>query len=154
MRYRVGQEPAYDLKRFLVSACKEVGLDDIDAYMSLQPDNSRRVEVQAQRQDWPSETIQVQVSAIIGVAGSWPETADILAIAPLPGERRMIIYIPMLIRDVSLDQLVPALQEAVEQQAEIIGRRQQGETGPWVFGETKWRVLADEPDLGADLLED
>jgi hypothetical protein len=44
MRYRAGQEPAFDLKRLLVAACKEAGLEVLTAWMTLDSDRTRLIE--------------------------------------------------------------------------------------------------------------
>jgi len=146
MRYRVGQEPAFDLKRLLVAACKEAGLEIIGAYMSLMPDKTRAIEIEAAQCSWPFPgTIQVLLATTMEAHGGWPNAVSLIASAPLAKEKDFwLSEVPTVFRDVPVNQIVPAIHETLEQQAAVIAARERGEDGPWVFGDAEWKVLVTE----------
>jgi hypothetical protein len=54
----------------------------------------------------------------------------------------------MLLREVPIPQVISALRETLEQQAQIMAARLRGDTGPWTFGESEWKVLRAIDDCG------
>jgi hypothetical protein len=145
MRYRVGQESAFDLKRLLVTACKEAGLEILTAWMTLEPDSTRLIEVQAEQPDWPYPgTLQIHIDGIVAADGTWPDSIGIMALAPSPTMQTTLFTVPTLNRNVPVSQVVSAVHETLEHQAEIIVGRERGEDGPWTFRDAEWRVLAAE----------
>jgi hypothetical protein len=65
-----------------------------------------------------------------------------MALAPIPIEEASPFTVPTLIREVPVEQIVPAVHVTLQQQAEVISARERGEEGPWVFGDAEWRILA------------
>jgi hypothetical protein len=75
---RAGREPAEDVKRRIVAACKQAGLTVLLARMYLRHDqNDRVICVEAARPDRPYEQCSISIMTIVTMAGGWSGKLDV-----------------------------------------------------------------------------
>lgn len=136
---RAGREPAEDVKRRIVTACKEVGLVVNKASMNLLKDHGVRViNVDASSSEWPHELPMLAVMAIVKTCGTWPQTVDIRCTAT--NENPLSLNGPwMKGRDkVPFCQLVDQLVETLAERDQVAALIQSGTPGPYVFPRAVW----------------
>ena len=154
---RVGLEPATDLQRRLEALCEEAGLEVVEARMSLQRMDTmetsfRFIFVYAHEPGWQREVpedwegsafaeqkeYQIEVQAVIPVAGAWPETVVVRCMAS-----DTIVPIGPTLRntEASLSDLPNLLRDVLRQQREVIAARKRGDRGPWDFNGMRWESV-------------
>ena len=75
---RAGREPAEDVKRRIVAACKQAGLKVLSARMYLRHDQQDRViHVCASPPDRPFEQVSISIMTIVTLSGNWPGKLDV-----------------------------------------------------------------------------
>lgn len=144
---RSGREPAEDVKRRIVTACKEVGLVVNKATMHLMKDDGLRIiNVDASSSGWPHDTPMLAVMAIVKTCGSWPGTVDIRCTAT--NENPLLLSSPwMKGRDkVPFTELIEQLVETLAERDQVAALVQSGTPGPYVFPRSVW----DSVDPAAD----
>ena len=145
---RVGREPAEDVKRRIVAACKEVGLKVLSARMYLRHDQGDRViHVCAAPPNRPFEQVSVSVMTIVMLSGNWSGKLDIrCAACEKDSDPPNVWEIPVMRgrSSVPLEELVEALKKTVEEQEQVVAAMKMGIDGPYTFDETSWEK---PPDL-------
>lgn len=136
---RAGREPAEDVKRKLIAACRELGLDRVSARMTLMPAmNLRLVYVDAAPADWPSETPLVGLIASVATNGDCtgvriiPASADDTSTAGLSGPF-------MKGRDrVPFVDVVEEVRATLAERQEVVAAVRSGRRGPFRFDYSVW----------------
>ena len=122
---RAGREPAEDVKRRFVAACKEVG-QEAKASMSL-IGNERIVFV-------TSPT--VCLIAHVPVSGAWPETIDVRC------GTSDYMFDPCVrgLSHVPYDDLVTVLRQTLDEREQVIAAMKCGISGPYRFANSVWQI--------------
>lgn len=137
---RAGREPAEDVKRRLVAACQEVGLEVKSATMHLSKEYAvRLVHVDASAADWPHEPGMLSVMAKVGVAGEWPPSVDIRCIGSSENPTSVIGPWMKGRHKVPFENLIEQLQTTLSERAQVIEMADSGISGPYVFEESVWK---------------
>ena len=137
---RAGREPAEDVKRRLLAACQEVGLQVKSATMHLSKEYSvRLIHVDTSVPDWPHETGMLSVMAKVGVAGEWPTSVDIRCIASRENPTSVMGPWMKGRHKVPFDNLIEQLQATLSEREQVIEMADSGISGPYVFEGSVWK---------------
>jgi len=146
---RAGREPAEDLKRRIVAACEEVGLKKGHAWARQAAEHRTRVlMIGASPPNWSSMYPVVEILATVGFNGDWSGNVDIRCSASDPDEPDNFWRPVMQGRhEVPLGDLIPVLQEVLEERAQVLESLRAGRQGPFRFPKAVW-VLPGEAEEG------
>ena len=137
---RAGREPAEDVKRRLVAACQEVGLQVMSATMHLSKEYGvRLIHVDASLPEWAHETGMLSVMAKVGVTGEWPANVDIRCIASRENPTSVTGPWMQGRNEVPFESLIEQLQATLSERAQVIEMADSGTAGPYVFQESVWK---------------
>ena len=144
---RVGREPAEDVKRRIVTACKEVGLKVLSARMYLRHDQGDRViHVCAATPDRPFEQASIDIMTIVMLSGKWSGRLDIKCAACEKDSDPPNVWDTPVMRgrsSVPLEELAEALKNTVEEQEQVVAAMKLSIDGPYTFEETSWEKPSD-----------
>jgi hypothetical protein len=144
---RAGQEPAQDVKRRLVAACKETGMKVTRASARLVNSfDARLVHVEASPDSWPHELALLSLMATVMVDGSWNGNIDIRS-APADDSEDALnppfaLSVPYMTgrQQVLLEELVHEIRETVSEREQVIAAAKCGIPGPYPFSRSVWSV--------------
>ena len=143
---RAGREPAEDVKRRIVAACKQAGLKVLSARMYLRHDQGDRViHVCASSPDRPYDQVSVDIMTIVTLNGNWGGKLDIRCAACEIKSDVNFWDIPMMRgrNSVPLEELVEAIKKTVEEQEQVVAAMKMGIDGPYTFDDTRWDKPSD-----------
>ena len=139
---RAGREPAEDVKRRLVAACEEVGLNIQTANMIRdRDDGSRLILVGAIPAEWKHDTPMLSLMTQVSAGGDWAGTVDVRCVAadeePPPG------WAPWMQGRgaVLLGELIEQLRETLAERQQVLAALRTGRRGPFEFERTIWKVV-------------
>ena len=136
---RVGREPTEDVKRRIVAACEEVGLDVSSARMyKLTDAGVRVVNVEASLSEWPYESPTVSVLAKVALSGSWPEFVQVFCCGSEDDPLAMRGPWMKGREQVQLGELVSELQETLQEREQVVAAVKMGVPGPYKFTRSVW----------------
>jgi len=136
---RAGREPAEDVKRRLVAACQEVGLEVANANMHLMREHGvRLVHVGASIPNWAQETPMLTVMAHVDINGQWPEMVDIRCTASTDSEFGFHDCWMKGRHAVPLQDLIDQLTQTLKEREQVIALVQERVPSPYVFEHTVW----------------
>ena len=141
---RAGREPTEDVKRRLVAACQEVGLNVSSARMYLDKSvGARVVHVAASSPQWQHECPMISAMAIVKVTGEWSKEVDIRCTATNDDPVATAFWAPNMKGRgrVPLGELVEQLQETLEEREQVIAAIKLGVDGPYRFARAVWEKL-------------
>lgn len=151
---RAGREPAEDVKRRIVAACKQVDLEVQGAKMYLRHEHGDRVlRVYASSPTCPCEQASIGITAIMTLGGNWSGELDIrCAACDVDSDPPRVWEIPVMRgrHAVPLEDLVEALKRTLEEQEQVIAAMKMGIEGPFRFEQTCWERpsgIGDASDL-------
>lgn len=136
---RAGREPAEDVKKRMVAACKQAGLTVQSAWMRLQKEYGYRlIRVDAITPGGRCRKSVIGLSAVVGIDGSVSDV-NIGCAAGIDGcdDHRMDIPIMYGREAVPLDDLVDHLKRTAEEREQVAASRMNGVSGPYVFGDVR-----------------
>ena len=137
---RAGREPAEDVKRRLVAACQEVGLEINSASMHLSKEHGARwILVEAAPPDWPHELSPLSVMARVGIAGEWPKSVDIRCLGSRENPTRVTGPWMKGRHEVPLENLIEQLQATLEERKQVLELADSGDPGPYTFEASVWQ---------------
>jgi hypothetical protein len=145
---RAGREPTEDVKRRLIAACQEVGLEVDTARMHLMKEHGYRlVHVGASPEEWPHETSMISVSANVSISGAWPKTVDIRCNA----SNDNALSGPWMKGrgDVPFEDLITELRETLNEREQVVALVQAGTPRPYAFTRSVWDTF--DPLGGIDI---
>ena len=134
---RAGRQPTEDVKRRIVAACQEIGLNIDTARMHLIKERGYRfVHVGASPKGWPHDTSMVSVSTNVAVSGAWPETVDIRC----NGANNNTLSGPWMKGrgSVAFGELIAELRETLKEREQVVALAHAGTPGPYVFERSVW----------------
>ena len=143
---RAGREPAEDIKRRIVAACKHAGLIVLSARMYLRHDqNDRVILVLAAKPDRPWEQCSISIMTMVTVGGRWSGRLDIRCAAYDRNYDPDVWDTPVMRGRgaVPLEELMEALKKTVEEQEQVVAAMKMGVDGPYSFAETCWDKPSD-----------
>ena len=138
---RAGREPAEDVKRRMMRACEEAGLEVATGRMYLSKDAGVRVLlVCASLPAWPHERPMLTLLTTVGIDGSWSGKIDIRSAAAENNPIREFWNTPTLRgrSAVPLDCLVDQLHETMEEWQQVVAAAKLGIPGPYPFKNARW----------------
>ena len=139
---RAGREPAEDVKRRLVAACQEAGLEVSEGCFRLLKDlRVRFVMVCASLPGWPHEIPMVTIQTWVSTSGeTFPIQIYCQATKPEKDPEMNVFATPLMDgrKSVSPGSLVENLQETLLERAQVLRALDHGEIPPFAFDETVW----------------
>jgi hypothetical protein len=136
---RAGREPAEDLKRRLVAACEEVGLEVVSARMHLMKELATRLlHVEAVVPGWPHNTPTLSIIANVPTSGRWPDTVDIRCVGT--DQDPVSLKGPWMKgrSAVPLRELIGQLRDTLQERQLVIAAVKAGVPGPYRFEQSVW----------------
>lgn len=143
---RAGREPAEDVKRRIVAACTETGLEISTARMYLRKHQSDRVIlVAASPNDWPFDRPMITILTTVSVSGDWSCDVDIRCSAS-EADSLMGFWDTPVMRgrnSVPIEHLIDQLRKTIEEREQVVAALRLGVTGPYTFQQTRWENPSD-----------
>ncbi len=139
---RAGREPTEDVKRRLVAACEEVGLNVFSARMHLEKTvGARLVVVDASPPEWQFDSPMISIMATVKVTGEWSEEVDVRCSATDEDPVATVFSVPHMKGRgrVPLGELVEQLQETLDEREQVIAAIRLGVEGPYCFAHSEWK---------------
>ena len=139
---RAGREPAEDVKRRLVSACREAGLDVATARMYLRKSHGDRVIlVAASLPDWACERSMITLLTTVKMMGDWSRLVDIRCSTAEDDSIVKFWELPVMRgrHAVPLEKLAEQLRETLQERAQVVAAMKLGVDGPYTFERTCWQ---------------
>lgn len=138
---RAGREPAEDVKRRLVAACREAGLEVKSARMHLLKEHSTRlIHVEASPPEWSHEAELVSLMTYVSTNGSWPDRVKV-SCAPA-ADNPMNLAAPLMRREpVRFSEVAEHLKETTEEHDIVISMVKDGMPEPYVFKRSVWKTV-------------
>lgn len=154
---RAGREPAEDVKRRLVEACRQAGLTDMHARMHLSKEAGRRIiDVGAALPGWPHDVPTVSILASVKVTGDSPRFVDVRCTASHENPIRLDGPWMKGRTGIPMERLVEELRETLEERELVISAAMAGIPGPYKFKRSVWAkvdllgALPQSPQEGRD----
>ncbi len=139
---RAGREPAEDVKRWLVAACQEVGLEVRSATMQLsQAAGVRLIHVDASLPNRPHEVGILSATASISEGGQWPDTVDIRCIASREDPIKLLGPWMLGRGKIPFQDLITELQATLAERDQVIAMVDSGIAGPYFFANSVWKTV-------------
>jgi len=139
---RAGREPAEDMKRRLVAACEEVGLEVDRAQMCLtRARDGRFIVVSASLNWWPHDAHMITLQTFVNLSGTAARVEIFCqAIGACHDPVGSFQSAPLMRgrKDVTVNQLVDDLQDTLLERAMVLRALARGEQPPFVFDDTVW----------------
>ena len=143
---RAGREPAEDVKRRIVSACRAAGLTVATARMYLRKhQRDRIVLVAASPSDWPCDRPMVTILTVVTTAGEWSGELDVRCSAADDDSVMRFWDVPVMQgrNAVPICQLESQLCETMEEREQVVAAIRLGVAGPYTFTSTRWENPGD-----------
>ena len=142
---RAGREPAEDVKRRIVAACEEAGLEVATARMYLRKQHGDRVVLVAASPDgWRCERSMLTVLTTVKTDGHWAWEVDIRCSAS-DDDSIMAFWDTPVLRGrgtVPIEMLVEQITETLVEREQVVAAILLGVTGPYTFTSTRWEAPA------------
>jgi hypothetical protein len=143
---RAGREPAEDVKRRIVAACKMAGLDVATARMYLRKHQGERIIlVAASPPEWLHDHPMVTIMTSVAMSGEWSWEVDIRCSAAEGDPVINFWDIPVMQGRsmVPLEELVGQLRETVAEREQVVAAVRLGVAGPYSFRRSRWEKPGD-----------
>ena len=139
---RAGREPAEDVKRRVVTACKDAGLRIATARMYLRKNRGDRViVVAASPADWEREHPMITVLTTVTLAGDWSRTVDIRCSTADDDSIARFWEIPVMQgrHAVPVEELGTHLRDTRREREQVMAAIRLGVDGPYTFEHSRWK---------------
>ena len=142
---RAGREPAEDVKRRLVHACRAVDLEVATARMYLRRDiGGRLILVAASPPGWTDDHALISLLSFVKVDGSWSAEVDVRCSTVGTGSLSLSRGALMMQgrNDVPFEELVGQLRQTLDEREQVVAAVRLGIEGPYVFEDSRWETPA------------
>lgn len=144
---RAGREPAEDVKKRVVAACQEAGLNVWSARMRVRhQQHDRLIQIDAATSEGRFRRSVIGIVTAVDSDGSWSGRVKISCAAAEDGASASDWKVPVMRgRDaVPLRELVEQLVRTVEERKRGAAAHKAGIAGPYTFEQTHWQIPSDE----------